>query len=186
MEGPLEFPVLSTERLELAEITDTNAPDIFELFSHPEVVRFYNLLPLAIEEDAQAIIERFRQRFADKLGIRWGIRLKGSAKIIGTTGFNNFTRNHRSNIGYDLLPAYWNKGLISEAIMAVAAYGFDKLEVNRIEAEVMAGNSASERALVKCGFKKEGILRQWMHWNEQHFDMTIYALLREDFRLVQK
>jgi ribosomal-protein-alanine N-acetyltransferase len=44
----------------------------------------------------------------------------------------------------------------------------------------MIGNSASERILDKLGFTKEGILRQWMFWNEKHYDMTMYSLLKKD------
>jgi ribosomal-protein-alanine N-acetyltransferase len=42
----------------------------------------------------------------DKLGIRWGISLKGKDSIIGTVGFNNFAKRHRANIGYDLQTAF--------------------------------------------------------------------------------
>ncbi len=44
-------------------------------------------------------------------------------------------------------------------------------------AEVMQGNTASEKVLIKWGFTKEGLLRQWMHWNHQHYDMTMFSLL---------
>jgi ribosomal-protein-alanine N-acetyltransferase len=57
------------------------------------------------------------------------------------------------------------------------------LKINRIEAEVMQGNYASEKLLTKIGFNKEGILRQWMYWNDKHFDMTMYSLLQSDLKL---
>lgn len=64
---------------------------------------------------------------------------------------------------------------------AAIVFGFNSLEINRIEAEVMQGNTASEKVLVKLGFKNEGILRQWMYWNENHYDMTMFSLLRKDY-----
>lgn len=64
----------------------------------------------------------------------------------------------------------------------VVEFGFKELEINRIEAEVMQGNTASEQVLAKIGFKNEGILRQWMYWNEKHFDMTMYSLLQSEFQ----
>ena len=115
------------------------------------------------------------------LGIRWGICLEGSDRLIGTIGFNNFTKNHRANIGYDLLTEYWGKGIMSEALEAILEFGFNILEVNRIEAEVMTGNIASEKLLHKTGFTNEGVLRQWMHWNEQYYDMTMFSLLKREF-----
>ena len=53
--------------------------------------------------------------------------------------------------------------------------------MNRIEAEVMQGNIISEKLLEKLNFVREGILRQWMLWNGQYYDMTMYSLLRTDY-----
>ena len=68
-------------------------------------------------------------------------------------------------------------------LKVVVEFGFKELEINRIEAEVMLGNTASEKVLAKIGFKNEGILRQWMYWNEKHFDMSMYSLLQSEFQV---
>ena len=83
-------------------------------------------------------------------------------------------------MGYDLHVDYWNKGYITEALSEIVNFGFDTLEINRIEAEVMQGNVASERVLSKLGFTKEGILRDWMYWNNKHYNMVMYSLLKND------
>jgi len=175
------FPTIRTKRLELVEITQLHLKDIYNLFADENVTRFYNLLPLTVESEAQKFIDWFETRFNDKLGIRWGISLKGELNIVGTIGFNNYTKRHRANIGYDLQTAYWNNGIMTEALSAVINFGFNELQVNRIEAEVMQGNVNSERLLNKLNFKKEGILRQWMFWNEKYYDMSMFSLLKTDY-----
>jgi [ribosomal protein S5]-alanine N-acetyltransferase len=174
------FPVLHTSRLDLVEITALHAADIFKLFGDPAVTEFYNINTLQEEAEAQKIIDWFASRFNDRAGIRWGIALKDNQNIIGTIGFNNFTVNHRANIGYDLQSAFWNNGYLTEALKAVIDVGFTQLNINRIEAEVMQGNIASEKLLAKAGFKNEGVLRDWMLWNGRHYDMTMFSLLRSD------
>lgn len=181
-EGTLDtFPILSTDRLELVEITQSHLGDLYKLFSDEKVTRFYNLLPLKNEQEAQKSIDWFQTRFKDKLGIRWGICLKGQQNIIGTVGFNNFAKGHRANIGYDLQTAYWNNGFITEALKTIIHFGFSELEINRIEAEVMQGNVMSEKVLEKLNFQNEGVLRAWMHWNDKHYDMTMFSLLKMDY-----
>ena len=175
------FPVLHTPRLDLIEITQDHLPDLFELFTDKRVTEYYDVIPLNELPDAQKILDMLNKRYKDKTGIRWGIALKGHKKIIGNLGFNNFTRGHRSVIGYSLMYDYWNKGLITEATREIIKYGFEELEVNRIEAEVMPGNIASEKVLEKLGFRHEGLLRQWMDWDGKHSDMNMYALLKNDF-----
>jgi len=108
--------------------------------------------------------------------------LKGEKIIIGTIGFNNFTKNHRANIGYDLQPEYWNLGYMTEALNEILNFGFNQLAINRIEAEVMQGNENSEKLLYRFNFKKEGVLRQWMFWNENYYDMSMFALLRIEYK----
>ena len=179
----IAFPILHTKRLDLIEINQNNLTDLFKLFSDDNVTEFYNIKTLSKEKDAQKYLDWFQARFHDKLGIRWGIALKGKTDIIGTIGFNSYTKDHRANLGYDLQKDYWNNGYITEAIIAVIKYGFEKLEINRIEAEVMPGNIYSEKALSRLGFKNEGLLRDWMFWNEKHYDMIMYSLLRNNKNL---
>ena len=175
------FPILNTDRLDLVEIKQSHLGDLYKLFTNENVTRFYNLLPLKNEQEAQKSIDWFQTRFKDKLGIRWGIAIKGQENIIGTIGFNNFAKQHRANIGYDLQTEHWNNGFITEALKTVINFGFNQLEINRIEAEVMQGNIISEKILNKLNFKNEGVLREWMFWNEKYYDMTMFSLLRTDY-----
>lgn len=176
-----KFPLLHTDRLDLIEIKQHHLGDLYKLYSDEKVTRFYNLLPLKSEQEGQKVIDWYQTRFIDQLGIRWGIALKGKPNIIGTIGFNNFAKRHRANIGYDLQAEYWNCGYITEALRAVIDFGFKQLEINRIEAEVMQGNVISERVLDKLNFRNEGVLRQWMFWNEKHYDMTMFSLLKTEW-----
>jgi ribosomal-protein-alanine N-acetyltransferase len=100
------FPTLHTYRLDLVEIKQQHLGDIFKLFGDSSVTQFYNIVTLNSEGEAQNFIDWFQNRFMDKLGIRWGISLKGKDSIIGTVGFNNFAKRHRANIGYDLQTAF--------------------------------------------------------------------------------
>jgi len=46
----------------------------------------------------------------------------------------------------------------------------------------MPGNIYSEKALKRLGFKKEGLLRDWMYWNKKHYDMIMFSMLRDEKR----
>lgn len=174
------FPILHSERLDLIEINESHLHDLFILFGDENVVKYYNLLPFENENQGKRLLELYQKRILEQTGIRWGIALKGTQNIIGTVGFNSYTENHRATIGYDLQYKYWNRGYIKEAIKVVVEYGFNQLKINRIEAEVMHENIVSEIVLQKLNFKKEGVLRDWMHWNEKYYDMSMFSLLKSD------
>lgn len=175
------FPILHTERLELVEITQSHFTDLFEIFKDERATQYYNILPFKTEEEAQKYLDWFSTRYKEKLGIRWGIKLKSRKGIIGTAGFNNYQRNHRASLGYDLHVSHWNKGYITEALAEILNFGFHILEINRVEAEVMKGNIASVKVLHKLGFRNEGTLREWMYWNGVHYTMTMFSLLKKEF-----
>lgn len=176
------FPLLHTQSLDLIEIQPSHQHDLFHLLTHPQVTEFFLTVPLKEPEDTQRVVTMLRQRYLDGTGIRWGIALKGQPSLIGIIGFHSFTKEHRGTLVYALNPQYWGKGLITGAIAAVIQYGFRELELNRIDAEVMPGNTASGRALKKNGFQEEGLLREWIHWNGKFYDVHMYALLRSAFK----
>jgi ribosomal-protein-alanine N-acetyltransferase len=175
-----KFPSIRTPHLELIQITEEHANDLYKLFGDENVIQYYNLQPLESAKDSFRLIEYFKKRFELKAAIRWGIRLNDANAIIGTVGYNNFAKNHRANIGYDLQYEYWNLGIITEAMHAVISFGFYALGINRIEAEVMQGNERSIQVLNKIGFKQEGTLREWMYWNDRHYDMLMFSMLRSE------
>jgi len=71
---------------------------------------------------------------------------------------------------------------MSEALEALIQFGLEKLSLNRIEAEVMQGNTRSEKLLTKLQFQKEGVLKDWMYWNGQYYDITMFSLLKSDYQ----
>ena len=180
------FSIIKTERLDLVEIRQEHLSDIFLLFGDEKVTQYYNIKTFQKPEDGQIYVDWFQKRFKEQAGVRWGIQLKGEKGIIGTIGYNNFSEDHRANLGYDLQSACWNNGYMTEAAKAVIDFGFNVLHINRIEAEVMMGNCQSEQLLLKLGFKNEGCLRDWMYWDNRHFDMTMFSLLKREWLLKMK
>lgn len=177
---PDQFPVLQTSRLRLIEIQHVHQPDLFYLFTDKLVTRYYHVIPLQEVADVRKIVDMLQQRFQDKQAIRWGIALENQEELIGTIGFNSWAPGHKAVLIYALVQEYWGKGIMTEAINAVVQYGFDTLQLKRIEAEVLQGNTGSERVLEKTGFQHEGLLRQGMMWNGVAYDINMYARLATD------
>lgn len=175
------FPVLETPRLVLRELRADDADAIYALFSDPAVTRYHDLDTFTAAAQAHEFIARMRQRFANRAGIRWGI-VRENDMVIGTGGFNRWNIHDRfAHLGYDLAQAAWGQGIMTEAIGAMIRFGFDGLDLNRIEAETMLDNVASMRVLAKCGFREEGVLRQRYFWKGAFHDMRMFSLLRREY-----
>jgi [ribosomal protein S5]-alanine N-acetyltransferase len=175
----MTFPILETKRLKLIEITHQHVDYLYEILSLEEVTRFYGTNRFTLPVEASRLIDMFHKNLVDKRGIRWGIKLKENQRIIGTVGLNGLILKHkRAEIGYELHPAYWRRGLAIEAINEVLRFSFMQLDLHRIGAVVYPENEASIHLLMKIGFTKEGILRGYINQNEQFHDTYILSLLK--------
>ncbi|WP_077214338.1 GNAT family N-acetyltransferase [Bacillus dakarensis] len=177
-----DFPVLETERFYLRKIELTDAKSIFNYFSKNEVTKFYDLETFSSEQEAIELIHSLLYRYKAKKQIRWGIQPKDRLGIIGSCGFHALELEHfKAEIGYELHPDYWNKGIMTEVIQRVVEYGFTNLELNRVEAFYEPLNHGSQKVLEKNGFKIEGILKKRFLEKGKFVDAAIAAVLREEF-----
>ncbi|MBB6092902.1 ribosomal-protein-alanine N-acetyltransferase [Povalibacter uvarum] len=178
------FPELDTPRLRLTRIHPEDANAVFELFSDPKVVEYYDLEPFSAIAEAEKLMALFESRYSSGSGIRWAIRERESADLIGTCGFNTWSQKMRNGvIGYDLRPSHWGRGMVTEAIAAMLHAAFTGTlpcgPLHRIQADTILGNTASERVLLKLGFREEGIRRHAAFLHGAYKDMKCFGLLAE-------
>lgn|SRR5690606_5681009 len=84
-------------------------------------------------------------------------------------------------VGYSIDEAYAGRGIATEAVKLVVAFGFEKVRLHRIEAYVSPRNDGSIRVLEKSGFVNEGLLKEFLHINGEWEDHYHYAILEKDF-----
>ena len=182
MSLPDLFPILQTERFILRKIEISDAEQIYHYFSNDEVTKYYDLDTFTEMNEAIRLIENWNKRFLKKEGIRWGIATKGTNKIIGSCGYHNWMREHdKAEIGFEVAPAYWRQGVIAEVIQPILTYGFNQMELNRIEAFYDPENIASKKSLDKAGFIYEGTLRKAAFEKGRYCDAAVCSILKEEY-----
>jgi [ribosomal protein S5]-alanine N-acetyltransferase len=147
-------------------------PVVTELTSYPVVS-----VPMV-----EAMIERSLSRWAAGELSKWAIALPHDDQLVGTCGFNEWSRVHRwAELAYDLAHAHWGKGLIRQAVAAVLQWTYRQDLVNRVHAYVRVDNTRSGRLLERSGFVREGCLRSYRVCRGQPHDFYVYGLLRSDW-----
>jgi [ribosomal protein S5]-alanine N-acetyltransferase len=175
------FPVLETKRLLFREITEGDAEKIFSILSIDEVTSHYGQESLININQAIEFIRLFQKKYDEKSGIRWGIERKDTKQLIGTIGFHALVSKHkRAEIGYEIHPNHWRQGFASEAVSKMLSYGFKDLGLSRIGAVVFTENAASNKLLIKMGFEREGILKNYIFQNGRSHDTIVYSILNEN------
>ena len=183
MEESRDFPQLETARPILREMTLGDVEFYFHHFNNEKVVEGSCFPGPKTLEAAKEELEGYCIRpFKENRGIRWGIARKGNEELIGTCGYYDWNRtSRRAEIGYDLEPAHWGEGIMTEALRAVLRYGFDEMELNRIQAIIDSENVRSIKLVERLGLKKEGVLRQNSYFRGQFRDEVCLSLLKEEW-----
>jgi ribosomal-protein-alanine N-acetyltransferase len=175
------FPVLESEHLCLREINESDAEKIFEWYSNPLVMQYRGADCFCQQKEAELLIRSFKDQFDKQEGIRWGLVFKDRPQeLIGTAGLKSIILPHlRSEIGYELDPLHWNKGLMTEALRAITRFSFQELQLHTLEANIAPDNLASERVLQKLGFVKEAHFRENWYY-KGWWDSVIYTMHAKD------
>jgi len=174
-----QFPELETARLRLVEIKPDHAPDIYAHFSNEAVTRYLDLNCMVEPEEAERLIDFLAKRFTQERGLRWGVQPKGEEQIIGTCGFNIWSKGKfQAELGYDLSPAHWRQGLMTEAVAAVLDFGFSRMELHKIEALVWPANTPSETFLKQLGFQWQGMVREFRASTGRQAAMHLFEMVK--------
>lgn len=174
------FPQLMSEHYLLQDIIKVNPQHLFDLYSHPEVVRYIDMPPLQTKEDALAYIFKAADLFDKQQKVVWAIYDKEQQNLLGIIRFYGINKEHHfANIGFELNRNYWGKGIISECLQAVLHFLFTHVQFKRIEAQTFVGNERSIKLLERLGFTREGRLQQNFLIKGKYEDSYMYAKLNE-------
>ncbi|GAB6926164.1 GNAT family N-acetyltransferase [Paenibacillus sp. JCM 10914] len=178
-ESFVPFPILETERTRLRPITPKDLRDIYEYCSVPEVSQYTMWNTHQSLEDTRRFVEFVLHRYAKLKVGPWGIEHKESGTLIGTCSFIDWdNRNQKAELGYVLSNVYWNHGLMTEVIRRVIQFGFDKLQLVRIEAKCHPDNIGSFKVMEKTGMELEGRLRNYLKVKDRYEDILVYSIVK--------
>lgn len=138
------------------------------------------------EDYHRRVLEYEQQCFMADKSARYYIFEKGAPdRIIGTVSLRNIVKGSfmSATLGYKLLPEYTGRGIATEAVGMIVDEAVGRAELHRIVAYVQPGNTASVRVLEKCGFKLEGIARDYAMLNGRWHDHAVYARIGTDRKL---
>lgn len=106
---------------------------------------------------------------------------------IGSIGLAIGSDVHRSTaeLGYWIAEGHRGRGVATRAIASIAEYAFGELGLVRVFAEPFGPNSTSVRALEKCGFQYEGLMRRNVIKDGEFLDQHLLAIVNPDAGVTQ-
>lgn len=176
---------LETERLNLMLVSEKYTEDIHRLHSLPETDAYNTLgIPKDITE-TKIIVEKWiaDAHFENPKNYTFAIELKGEQTFIGIIGIHLGKEKYRNaEVWFKLNYRFWNKGYATESLKKIIAFGFENLNLHRIEAGCAVENIGSIAVLEKVGMIREAHTRKLLPLKSGWSDNYGYAILSTDDR----
>ena len=171
-----EKPVIATARLVLRPLTKADVPDLEEWMPDPSLYAYWGKGPGKAEKNPELL---FQKKDRPSKSFHLGIALKQSGKVVGDLWVYLIENDRMAAVAIRLSNAYQGNGYGTEALSEMVRFCFERTELKRLWAQVDIHNTASQRMLEKCGFIREGLIRQGKMVNTwcDHF---IYGILATD------
>jgi len=112
----------------------------------------------------------------------FGIFEQAGDSLVGRIALSSIVRGawQNANLGYWVVRDRNGRGYCTEAVSGAVTFGFDRLQLHRVQAAIMPRNAASIRVVEKNGFRHEGAARGYLLINGVWEDHLIYARTRDD------
>jgi ribosomal-protein-alanine N-acetyltransferase len=172
-------PIIDLGDIRLRPLRPGDERAMADYISDPRVIE-HTSIPLLGLEAVTANIKRDIAAYDTGTSCRWAIA-DSTDRLIGICGFNNWSFVHEhAELAYELDPRHWGRGFMRRSVRAALGWAFDT-GFTRVHAFVMTSNSRSIAVLERCGFSREGTLRQFRIARGTPRDFHVYSLLREEW-----
>jgi len=167
--------LLEGKNVNLRVVEKEDLPLLSEWWNSPDFAGTYN--PFLAQESRRDVEKDYEKLGSEKA---WFLIVKKDGTRIGYLGMGLV--GPYWEIGYVLIPSERGKGYCTEAAQIAVDYLFMSKDIVRIQATTHTENVASQKILVKTGFKREGTIRKgmfaWGNWADLYF----YSILREEWK----
>ncbi|QMU30915.1 GNAT family N-acetyltransferase [Adhaeribacter radiodurans] len=148
-----QFPEIKTDRLLLRKLKYSDWKEISFLRSDETVNQYVDRPSAESQEEANNFIKRINENVDLHRSFYWCISQLGNNEMIGSICLWNISEDRKTaEVGYDLHPHFQGCGIMSEALISILHYGFNNLNLEKIEAFTHRNNESSRRLLLKNNF----------------------------------
>lgn len=173
---------LRTPRLTLRELSLNDLEEVHELHSLPETDEYNTLGIPKNQQETLAILKQWVGFQKQDNRKNYTLAVEYNHQFVGLIGLHLGAYKMRNGeVWYKIHSNYWGNGIAPEAVQEVLRFGFEELELHRIEAGCAVDNHRSVKVLEKVGMISEGRKRKSLPLKNGWSDTLEYAILEDEF-----
>lgn len=173
---------LETPQLILRDWAEEDAKDLYRYAKDPEAGPAAGWKPHENMEESREVVKMFIWE-----GDVWALEEKASGRVIGSLGLHKDKKRPGvpgvKMVGYVLAKEFWGQGRMTEAVKEAMRYAFEEEGLRMLTVYHFPWNDRSRRVIEKCGFRKEGTLREsFVRFDGTLMDEVCYSLTVEEWK----
>lgn len=174
---------IETERLILRRFEYSDSTSMLRNWIADEKIQsLYSEPTYETEEAVTELLTKYITSYEKEDYYRWAIIDKEANECIGQIAyFLVDSKNHFAEIEYCIGSAFQCRGYATEATKAVIKYGFEKMNLHKVQICTKTINIPSKRVIEKCGFTYEGTLRDYFCMNGEYVGRLYFSILRSEY-----
>ncbi len=174
---------IETERLILRRFRYNDDDAMLKYWIADEKIQsLYSEPTYTTKEAVKELLDKYIASYEKEDYYRWAIIEKISGECIGQIAyFLVDNKNNFAEIEYCIGSDFQCKGFATEATKAVIEYGFNRINLHKIQICTKTINIPSKRVIEKCGFTYEGTLRDYFYMNGEYVGRLYFSMLRSEF-----
>ena len=169
-------PTIETPRLLIRPLRKTDVPALKEWMPDKTIYKYWGKGPGKTDKNPELLFEKTER---PGKSFHLGVEEKASGNVIGDLWVYLIENDRMASVAIRLAPARHGMGFGTEALSAMTRFCFANTELKRLWAEVDVRNIPSQRMLEKCGYRREGLIRQGKMVSTW-CDYYIYGILATD------
>ncbi len=169
-------PTIETDRLFIRKLQTSDIPALKEWMPDKSLYTYWGKGPGKTDKNPELLFEKEEK---PTKSFHLGIVMKDNQKAIGELWVYLIENDRMGKVAIRLSNEYHGIGIASEALIAAITFCFENTELQRLWTDVDVRNEASVKLLEKCGFYREGLIRQGKMVSTW-CDYYIYGLLKTD------
>lgn len=177
---------IETERLILRRFNYADDDAMLKYWIADEKVQSMYAEPVyTTKEEVKGLLNKYIGSYEKEDFYRWAIILKETGVCIGQIAyFLVDSKNHFAEIEYCIGSVFQCRGYATEATKAVIRFGFEKMNLHKVQISTKEINVASKRVIEKCGFTYEGTLRDFFYMNGTYTGRLYFSILKSEFNIM--
>ncbi|MEE1218385.1 MAG: GNAT family protein [Ruminococcus sp.] len=176
--------IIETERLILRKFEYSDSSSMLKNWIADEKIQsLYSEPTYKTEEAVKELLTKYITSYEKEDYYRWAVIDKETNECIGQIAyFLVDSKNHFAEIEYCIGAEFQCRGFATEATKAVIKFGFEQMNLHKVQICTKTINIPSKRVIEKCGFTYEGTLRDYFYMNGEYIGRLYFSILRSEYQ----